>query len=343
MTVRVCDYGGVVQSIEVPDRDGRLANVVLGFAELSGYLAADADPQPPGGTGSPYFGAIIGRYANRIANGRFTLDGAAYELPRNNGPNTLHGGPRAFNTRVWDAVAAAGADGVALRLAHTDADGRNGFPGTVSVLVTYTLTTDDALRIDYEATTDAATVLNLTNHSYFNLAGEGNGTVVDHTLAINADSYTPVDADLIPTGELAPVAGTPLDFTAPKPIGRDLDAAHPQLALAGGFDFNWVLRDGGGGPALAARAADPASGRTLTVHTTEPGVQFYSGNFLAGELVGPSGRPYPRHAGFALETQHYPNSPNEPAFPSTILRPGETLRSATVYAFATDTAPSAQS
>jgi len=313
----------------VPDRDGRPANVALGFATLERYL----DCTRPGGPGDPHFGAIIGRYANRIAGGAFTLDGLAHALPRNNGPNTLHGGPGAWNAAIWAAAELATPDGPALELTHTDPDGTNGFPGTVSATVRYTLLPGE-LRIDYSATTDAPTVVNLTNHTYFNLAGEGEGSILDQELAIGAEHYTPVDANLIPSGELAPVAGTPLDFRAAKPIGRDIREGHPQIVLARGYDHNFVL-DGSPAaePRLGARAFDRRSGRLLEVFTTEPGVQFYSGNNLSGELVGTSGRTYRQSAGFALETQHFPDSPNRPEFPSTVLRPGETYASTTTFRF----------
>jgi aldose 1-epimerase len=331
MTVAIADYGGIVQSIKVPDRSGEIADVALGLADLDGYLANNSSS--PGPSGSTHFGAIVGRYANRIAGGSFKLDGSTYTLPRNNGPNTLHGGPGAWGTKVWQATAGEGPDGPSLALTYTDPDGANGFPGTVTARVLYTLLHDHALRIDYSATTDAPTVTSLTNHSYFNLAGEGSGDVLGQELMINAERYTPVDSNLIPTGELAPVAGTPLDFRTPKPIGRDIDERDPQIALGQGFDHNFVINRTAPGLTLAARAFDPESGRVLTAWTTEPGLQLYSANFLRGDLVGPSGRSYERNAAFALETQHFPNSPNEPGFPSTVLRPGETLRSTTIYGF----------
>jgi Galactose mutarotase and related enzymes len=321
MQVKISNYGGIVQAIYVPDRRGRLANVALGFKDLAGYVENNVYPRPSGGSGTTFFGAIIGRYANRIAGGQFTLDGTTYHLPQNNGTNTLHGGPGAYNTQVWQATPSAGPSGASLKLTYTDPDGHNGFPGTVANTVTYTLTGSNALRIDYEARTDKPTVINLTNHTYFNLAGEGTGTVNDQSLWINAGNYTPVNEDLIPTGQVAPVAGTPLDFTRPKPIGQDINSSFEQLMLAHGFDHNWVLKRNGPGLSLAVRAEDPASGRVLTTYTTEPGVQLYSGNFLAG--------------GFTLETQHYPDSPNEPSFPSTVLNPGQTFASTTVYAFST--------
>jgi len=331
MTVTITNYGGIVQSINVPDRHGKIANVALGFPNLAGYLTNNS--ATPGPSGTTYFGAIIGRYANRIANGSFTLNGHVYTLPQNNGTNTLHGGPNAWNTKVWSATPSSTAHSVSLALTYTDPAGTNGFPGTVMAKVTYTLNQDDALRIDYTATTDAPTVINLTNHTYFNLAGEGSGTVHGQTMMINANGYTPVNANLIPTGVIAPVAGTAFDFRTPKPIGEDINNGDTQLVLAHGFDHNWVLNRTGSGLSLAARAADPASGRVLTTWTTEPGVQFYTGNFLQGDLVGTSGKTYRQTDGFTLETQHFPDSPNQPSFPSTVLNPGTPFQSSTVYQF----------
>jgi aldose 1-epimerase len=333
MTVTITNYGGIVQSIDVPARDGSEANVALGFPSLAGYLTNNS--ATAGASGTTYFGAIIGRYANRIANGQFTLNGVTHTLPQNNGTNTLHGGPNAWNTKVWAATPITGHHSVGLQLTYTDPAGTNGFPGTVAATVVYTLTKDDALRIDYTATTDAPTVINLTNHTYFNLAGEGTGNVFGQNLMINADNYTPVNANLIPTGQIVPVAGTPFDFRTPKPIGQDINVGDPQIVLAHGFDHNWVLNRSGQGLSLAARAVDPVSGRVLTTWTTEPGVQFYSGNFLQGDLVGTSGRTYRQSDGFTLETQHYPDSPNQPSFPSTVLNPGTPFNSTTVYQFST--------
>jgi aldose 1-epimerase len=330
MTVAITNFGGIVQSINVPDRTGRVGDVALGFPNLAGYVANDTTTSASGET---YFGAIIGRYANRIANGQFTLDGKTYTLPQNNGTNTLHGGPNSWNTKVWAATPGNGAQGPSLTLTYTDPAGTNGFPGTVNVTVVYTLQHDDALRIDYKATTDAPTVINLTNHTYFNLHGEGTGGVQNQVMWINADGYTPINANLIPTGQIAPVAGTPFDFTTPKPIGQDINDGDPQIVLAHGYDHNFVLNRSGPGLSLAARAYDPASGRVLTTWTTEPGVQFYTGNFLEGDLVGTSGHTYRQTDGFTLETQHFPDSPNEPSFPSTVLNPGQTFNSTTVYQF----------
>ena len=346
MTVKITNYGGVVQAIDVPDRNGKVANVALGFSSLDGYVA---DNTTTTASGETFFGAIIGRYANRIANGSFMLNGKTYTLQQNNGTNTLHGGAPVsqWNTKVWAATTMSGPHSVSLVLTYTDPNGSaarstlppsptNGFPGTVTAKVVYTLNQDNALRIDYSATTTDPTVINLTNHTYFNLAGEGSGDVFAQRLMINANSYTPVNANLIPTGVIAPVAGTAFDFRTAKPIGQDIHQGDPQLVIAHGFDHNWVLNRSGPGLSLASRAFDPVSGRVLTTWTTEPGVQFYSGNFLQGDLVGTSGRTYRQSDGFTLETQHFPDSPNQPSFPSTTLNPGTPFNSTTVYQFSTD-------
>ncbi|TDD80065.1 aldose epimerase family protein [Actinomadura rubrisoli] len=325
--VRILTYGGIVQMLESPDQHGRSTNVVLGFATLKDYVDKN---------GGPYFGALIGRYANRIAQGRFTLDGKTYQLAVNNGPNSLHGGLKGFNTKVWKARPVKTDGGVGLRLAYTSADGEENYPGTLTTTVTYTLTRGNELRVGYHATTDKATVVNLTNHSYFNLAGEGTGDTYGHRMQINASRYTPVDDTLIPTGRLAPVKGTPFDFTRPHAIGERIRANDPQLLIGHGYDHNFVIdQDRPGRLTKAARVTEPGSGRVLEVSTTEPGIQFYSGNFLDGSLIGTSGRAYRQGDGFALETQHYPDSPNHPSFPSTVLRPGQTFDSTTVYAFST--------
>jgi aldose 1-epimerase len=325
LRVRILTYGGILQTIETPDRRGRTANVTLGFNNLRDYE-----------TKSPYFGCITGRYANRIAKGQFTLDGVRYQLPINNDPNSLHGGTVGFDKHVWKATPLTTKDGVALRLQFTSPDGDQGYPGALSATVTYTVTSKRQIRMDYLATTTKATVVNLTNHAYFNLAGEGRGTIDGHKLQLNASRYTPVDATLIPTGAIDRVAGTPMDFRKATAIGARNRAGFAQLVIGRGYDHNWVLdrRDASlRRLEVAAKATDPSSGRQLTVLTTEPGIQFYGGNFLDGTLVGTSGRMYRMGDGFALETQHYPDSPNHANFPSTVLRPGQTYRSTTVYQF----------
>ena len=317
--VTAIPYGAIITSLKTPDRSGRPGDIVLGFDSLDGYLKEH-----------PYFGAIVGRYGNRIAKGQFTLDGRTYPLAKNNGPNHLHGGIKGFDKVLWTA-AAVGANAVAF--SRTSADGEEGYPGNLKVRVTYTLTDKNELIVDYLATTDKATPVNLTQHSYFNLSAGKSADILGHELVINADRYTPVDATLIPTGELAPVEGTPFDFRKPVAIGKRIDQDHPQLANGKGYDHNWVLNRSGAGPQLAARVLDPASGRTLEVRTTEPGMQFYAGNFLDGTLKGKGGQVYGRRSGFCLETQHYPDSPNQPKFPSTILKPGQEYKSQTVFTF----------
>ncbi len=316
--VRVMAYGAHLVSVKAPDREGKVADVVLGYDTLDGYLKVP----------NPYLGAVVGRYGNRIALGKFTLDGKTYQIPVNNGVNALHGGPKGFDQYVWQSHEVPG--GVEFTLVSPDGD--MGFPGTLTAMVRYTLK-GDTLRVDYSATSDKPTVLNLTNHSYFNLHGDDQGNNLDQKIEINADRYTPVDAGLIPTGESAPVGGTPLDFRTPQPIGARIDADNEQLKRAGGYDFNWVVNGKPGTLRLAAVATDPVSGRKLTVETIEPGVQFYTGNFLDGSFVGRHGVAYKKHAGFCLETQHFPDSPNHPDFPSTVLRPGETMHSTTTFTF----------
>jgi aldose 1-epimerase len=325
LRVRILTYGGILQTIETPDRRGKSANITLGFNNLRDYE-----------TKSPYFGCITGRYANRIAKGQFTLDGVRYQLPINNEPNSLHGGTVGFDKHVWKATPLTTKDGVALRLQFTSPDKDQGYPGALSATVTYTVTNKRQIRMDYLATTTKATVVNLTNHAYFNLAGEGTGTIDNHKLFLNANRYTPVDATLIPTGAIDRVAGTPMDFRKATAIGARNRAGFPQLVIGRGYDHNWVLNRKD--PSfrkleVAAKATDPRSGRQLTVITTEPGIQFYGGNFLDGTLVGTSGRMYRMGDGFALETQHYPDSPNHANFPSTVLRPGQTYRTTTIYQF----------
>jgi aldose 1-epimerase len=323
---RVMNFGGIVLSLRVPDRNGKLDDVVLGFDRLEPYLTND-----------PHLGSIIGRYANRIANGKFTLDGVEYTLPKNNGPNTLHGGVKGFDKVLWQAEPSENkSKGVALVLRYTSKNGEEGFPGNLQTKVTYTLTDSDELAIDYEATTDKATPANLTSHGYFNLAGQGTGDVLAHELVINADGFTPVDKNLIPTGELRPVKGTPLDFTKSSAIGAHINDNCEQLVLAHGYDHNFVIKRKRPGLELAARVHEPSTGRILEIYTTEPGVQFYSANFLDGTITGKQGRVYKQHYAFCLETQHFPDSPNHPSFPSTILRPGHTYHSRTVYKFSAD-------
>jgi aldose 1-epimerase len=316
--VRVTAYGAHLVSVKTPDRTGKMADVVTGYDSLEGYL----------GDKKTYMGGIVGRYGNRIAHGKFTLDGKTYQIPLNNGPNALHGGPKGFDEYVWQSKEVP--DGVEFTLVSPDGD--MGFPGTLTATVRYTLK-GKTLRIDYTAKTDKATVLNLTNHAYFNLHGDDAGNILDQKMEINADRFTPTDAGLIPTGELAPVAGTPLDFRKPEVIGARIDADFVPFKLAGGYDHNWVLNGKAGELRLAAIASDPVSGRTLTVETTEPGIQFYSGNFLDGTYTGRHGVKYGKHSGFCLETQHFPDSPNHPDFPSTVLKPGQTRHSTTTFTF----------
>jgi aldose 1-epimerase len=323
---RIINYGGRIVSLKVPDRSGTIGDIVLGFDTLDGYLAEN-----------PYFGAIVGRYGNRIAKGHFTLDGKEYTLPINNGANALHGGIKGFDKQIWNAKPSEGKDGPTLELTYVSKDGEEGYPGTLTATVTYTLTANNELRIHYVATTDKPTVLNLTNHSYFNLAGPGNGDILGHVLMLNADKFTPVDSGLIPTGELRPVDGTPFDFRKPTAIGVRIDqTSDEQIKFGGGYDHNYVLNGQPGTLRQAARVADPLSGRVMEVLTTEPGVQFYTGNFLDGTLKGKGGKAYNKRFGFCLETQHYPDSPNKPKFPSTELKPGAKYDTTTVFRFSTE-------
>lgn len=324
--LRVLPYGGIIVSLIVPDRAGHLDDIVLGFDSPVGYQGA-----------SPYFGAIIGRYANRIARGRFTLDGRAYALAVNNGPNHLHGGVKGFDKVLWDVSPFERGRAVGLALRYTSPDTEEGYPGTLQTTVTYTLTEESELLFDYDATTDRPTPVNLTQHSYFNLAGQRVGDVLDHVVTLHADAFTPVDATLIPTGEIRGVEGTPFDFRTPTAIGARIDQDDEQLRHGRGYDHNFVLKQGSrdrrGGATLAARVYEPSSGRVMEIYTTEPGLQFYSGNFLDGTLRGKNGLRYERRSGFAMETQHFPDSPNHPQFPSTILEPGREYRSRTVLRF----------
>lgn len=324
--VRVTNYGATITSILTPDRDGELADIALGYTRVEDYINA---------VDKPYFGAVVGRYGNRIATGRFTLDGESYELARNNGANHLHGGVIGFDKVVWTAEPLPESN--SLRLTYRAKDLEEGYPGNLDLEVVYRLTDEAELVVTYHATTDKATPVNVTQHTYFNLRGEGNGTILDHELMLNAESYTPVDGGLIPLGTIAPVRGTPFDFRTSKRIGQDVGAEHEQLRFGGGYDHNWVLNreDESESLVLAARVYEPDSGRVLEIKTTEPGIQFYCGNFLDGRLVGKSGKKYVHRGGFCLETQHFPDSPNQPQFPSTILRPGDVYTSTTVFQFST--------
>ena len=324
MEVQAITYGAIITSIKVPDKTGKIADVVLGFDSPEPYWH---EPTPP------YFGAVVGRYGNRIAKGKFTLDGKTYTLAINNAPNSLHGGNKGFDKQVWDVTTKNGADGSSAVFSRTSPDGEEGFPGTLKAQVTYTLTEKNELIVDYHATTDKATPVNLTQHSYFNLAGEGSGTILDHILTIDADRYTPVDPTLIPTGELAPVQDTPFDFRKPTAIGARINDQNPQLKNGTGYDHNWVLNKKGTGLQHAVTVTDPKSGRTLDIATTEPGVQFYTGNFLDGTIKGKGGHVYALRTGLCLETQHFPDSPNQKTFPSTILQPGKSYDTRTVYTF----------
>ena len=318
--LRAMTYGGIITSLKVPDRSGTFGDIVLGLDTIDGYL-----------TGSRYLGALIGRYGNRIANGQFTLEGKTYELATNNGPNHLHGGVKGFDKVLWNAEPGDSTDGVSVTLSRTSPDGEEGYPGNLQATVRYLLTDKNELAIEYRATSDKVTPVNLTQHSYFNLAGSGD--ILGHELVLYARRYTPVDETLIPTGELAPVQGTPFDFQKATTIGARIDADHQQLKNGKGYDHNWVVDRTADGLQPAARVVEPRSGRTLDIATTEPAIQFYSGNFLDGTITGKGGRAYTRRSGFCLETQHYPDSPNHPNFPSTILEPGQTYLSTTVFTF----------
>jgi aldose 1-epimerase len=316
MVARIMNYGGIVTELYAPDKNGKFEDVVQGFDTLAPYLNSP-----------PYFGALVGRYANRIAKGHFTLNGKDYTLFVNNGPNALHGGKQGFDKVIWRVTPLQMADGPALVLTYVSRDGEEGYPGKLTAIVTYTLTNDNELKIDYKATTDAPTVLNLTNHSYFNLAGAGNGTILDHVLQLNADGYTPVDDTLIPTGQIAPVASTPFDFTKPMEIGARI------AQVPGGYDHNFVVTGGGQGKMLTVGTLqDPKSGRTMEIQSTQPGVQFYTGNFLDGTIKGIGGT-YVKNAAMCLETQHFPDSPNRPNFPSVVLNAGQDYHQTTVYKF----------
>lgn len=320
--LRALDYGGIIVSLRAPDRQGKLDDIVLGFDDIGGYEKS-----------SPYFGALVGRYANRIAKGQFTLDGTTYHLAVNNGPNALHGGIKGFDKVLWKAEPVQDSAGVGVAFAYTSRDGEEGYPGTLDVHVKYTLTDRNEFVIEYRATTDKATPVNLTQHSYFNLGGDGSGDVLGHVMTIDADLYVPIDTTSIPLATLAPVAGTPFDFRKGVAIGARIDAADPQIKAGNGYDHTFVINRTSTGLTHAARVVEPTSGRTLDVATTEPGVQFYTGNFLDGSFAGKGGHVYKRRSGFCLETHHFPDSPNHPLFPTTVLRPGEEFRSMTVYTF----------
>lgn len=315
---RICTYGGIIVSFKVPDRNGKMDDVVLGYNNLDEYIKD-----------SPYFGAIVGRYGNRIAKGKFTLDGKEYKLATNNGENALHGGIKGFDKVVWNATPSITEAGPTLTLTYTSKDGEEGYPGNLSVTATYTLTADNAIKLDYTATTDKPTVCNITQHSYFNLSGKGD--ILDHQVMINADKFTPVDSGLIPTGELRPVEGTPFDFRTSHAIGERIEDDDEQLKLGGGYDHNFIINKPLGELGLAARVTDPKSGRVLEVFTTEPGMQFYTGNFLESSLPGFHGKPSGRRSAFAMEPQHYPDSPNKPQFPSVVLCPGETYKNTIIF------------
>ena len=327
MTIKVTNYGAIITSIVVPDRSGNFADVALGYDRVEDYINA---------VDKPYFGAIVGRYGNRIANGSFSIGDETFSLATNNSPNHLHGGIIGFDKLVWDAKPVSGDDWSGLELTYRAKDGEEGYPGHLDIRVTYKLDDRNAITVDYHATTDKPTPVNVTQHTYFNLKGEGQGTILDHELMLAASHYTPVDSTLIPTGEIAPVAGTPFDFTTSKPIGRDIKVKHQQLKYGLGYDHNFVLdRSDAAGLQLAARVYEKTSGRVLEIHTKEPGIQFYCGNFLDGRLVGKAGKPYVFRGGFCLETQHYPDSPNQPNFPNTILEPRDVYETTTVFKFST--------
>lgn len=325
MEVAITNFGGIIVNLKVPDRAGKIDDVVLGYDSIDGYL-----------TNKAFFGATIGRYGNRIAHGTLVLDGTTYKLPKNDGDNTLHGGPEGFNKRLWNAKDVSSGRGASLELTYVSKDGEEGFPGNLSAKVVFSLTDKNEVVIAYSATTDKDTVVNMTNHSYFNLAGQGNGDILEHVLTIHGDRITAVDAMLIPTGELRPVKGTPFDFRQATAIGARINQDDPQLKIGKGYDHNWVLAAHGKGvPIPVAEAYEPKAGRVLQVLSTEPGVQFYSGNFLDGTIQGKGGKVYNHRYGFCLETQHYPDSPNHPSFPSTELKPGQTYSTTTIFKFST--------
>jgi aldose 1-epimerase len=324
MVAQITNFGAKIVSIYVPDSKGNFADIVLGYESIEGYIK-----------GNPYFGAICGRYANRIANGKFVIDGITYQLPVNNGPNSLHGGPEGFNNQVFDAGGVVSTpDGEQVEMVYTSKDGEMGYPGTLTLKVTYSVTNGNELRLDFEATTDKATHVNICAHSFFNLAGEGNGDILKHVLSINADKFTPVSDVLIPTGELKEVAGTPMDFIEPETIGKRIDDDFDQLAYGKGYDHNWVIKSKKTGElTLAAMCYDPESKRSMEVHTTQPGMQLYTGNWLDGSDIGKGGNSYGLRSALCLETQNYPDSPNKPGFPSTLIRPGDVYKHTCLYKF----------
>jgi aldose 1-epimerase len=325
-SIKFISYGGIITEINVPDRWGRVGNVVLGFKTLQEYEEK-----------SPYFGALIGRYANRIGGGKFSIDGKEYTLALNNGKNTLHGGKKGFDKNVWSVEPLKSIpEAAAAKLTYVSKDGEEGYPGTLTVAVTYTFNNDNELIIGYEASTDKPTIVNLTSHSYFNLAGDGSGSIYDQILTINADKFTPVDDGGIPTGELTDVAGTPFDFRQGTPIGARIRSGDQQMVFGRGYDHNWVVNRSGSGMSLDARAYDPGTGRSLEIWSDQPGLQFYTGNFMDSTTVGAAGKQYRQGDAYCLETQHFPDSPNHPAFPTTLLKPGETYKTTTVHKFSAD-------
>ena len=323
--MKITTYGGIVTSLKLPDKNGDMGDVVLGYNDLNDYIK-----------NNPYFGAIIGRYGNRIGNAKFTLNGQEYTLAKNDGENNLHGGVKGYDKVIWEAEPITGEDSISLKLHYLSKDGEEGFPGNLDVNVIYTLTNENTFRIDYTATTDRSTIVNLTHHTYWNLAGDGSGSILQHELMMNANNFTPVDEGLITTGEIISVMGTPMDFRKPTAIGDSIKSNYKQLKYAGGYDHNWVLNDFNEEKInFAASVYEPTSGRVMEIFTTEPGLQFYSGNFLDGSIVGKDGNNYEFQSGFCLETQHYPDSPNKPEFPAVTLMPGETYSSTTIYKFST--------
>jgi aldose 1-epimerase len=322
--MKVTTYGCIVTSLKVPDKAGKFTDIVLGYNDVESYVK-----------NNPYFGAVIGRYGNRIGNAKFTLEGKEYKLVKNDGPNNLHGGVKSFDKQIWNAKEVKGNTTVGIEFTYVSKDGEEGFPGTLTAKITYTLTDDNEFKVDYVATTDKTTVCNLTHHSYFNLAGEGTGDILGHEVMLLASKFTPVDSTLIATGELKPVAGTPFDFLKPTPIGARINVENEQLKFGKGYDHNWVLDRPSGSKdlLLAATVIEPKSGRCMDVLTTEPGMQMYSGNFLDGTLTGKKGNAYKHRYGFCLESQHFPDSPNKPGFPTTELKPGQTYKTSTVYKF----------